>query len=100
MIIALALICLVLVVTLDCVATVRIVRAGVYTRTQKTAQVLIIWIIPIVGSIVVLSVLKATVPARGYAADVEFPDARTTPNVSPNAEPWDYGGSDSSGHHG
>lgn len=97
---ALAVICLVLVVALDCVATVRIVRSDVYTRSQKTAQILIIWLVPIVGSIVVLSVLKATEPPRGYPAEVEFLDARVTPVASPNAEPWDYGGSDGSGHHG
>jgi hypothetical protein len=100
MIVALALACFALVVALNCVATVRIVRSDLYTSSQKTAQILIIWAIPIVGSIMVLSILKATEPPRGYASDVEFPDARITPNSNPNAEPWDYGGSDGAGHHG
>jgi hypothetical protein len=100
MIVALALISLAFVAVLDCVATVRIARSGLYTSSQKTAQILIIWLIPIVGSIVVLSVLKATAPPRGYASDVEFPDARITPSGNSNAEPWDYGGSEGAGRHG
>ena len=97
MIVAFALISLALVAALDCIATVRIARSDIYTRSQKTAQILIIWLIPIVGSIVVLSVLKATAPPRGLASDVEFPDARIAPSDNSNAESWDYGGSD---HHG
>ena len=62
MIVALALISLALVVALDCVATVRLAGSDLYTQSQKTAQILIVWLIPIVGSIVVLSVLKATAP--------------------------------------
>lgn len=100
MILALALVSLALVAALDCVATARIARSDLYTPTQKTAQILIIWLIPIVGSIVVLSVLKATAPPRGYASDVEFPDARITSSGNSNAEPWNYRGSDGTGHHG
>ena len=100
MIVALALISLASVAALDCVATVRIAGSDLYTPSQKTAQILIVWLIPIVGPIVVLSVLKAKASPRGYASDVEFPDARTTPGGNSNAEPWDYGGSDGTGHHG
>jgi hypothetical protein len=100
MILALAFVSLALVAALDCVATARIARSDLYTPSQKTAQILIIWLIPIVGSIVVLSVLKATAPIRGYASDVEFPDARITLNGNSNAEPWDYGGSEGADHHG
>jgi hypothetical protein len=100
MIVAIALISLALVVALDCVATVRLAGSDLYTQSQKTAQILIVWLIPIVGSIVVLSVLKATAPRRGYASDVEFPDARITPAGNSNAEPWECGGPDGTGHHG
>jgi hypothetical protein len=100
MIVALALISLASVAALDCFATVRIARSDLYTSSQKTAQILIVWLIPIVGAIVALSVLKATAPPRGYASDVEFPDARIIPSGNSNAEPWDYGGSEGAGHHG
>lgn len=100
MIAALLLACLVLIVALDGVASVRIVRSDAYTPWQKAAQVLIIWVIPIVGAIVVLSVLKATVPPRGYPAEVEFPDARMMPPANPSSEPRDYGGSGGASHDG
>jgi len=96
MIVALASISLALVVMLDCVATRRIARTDVYSSSQKTAQILIIWLIPIVGSIVVLSVLKAAAPSRGYS-DAEFPDLRVVPGNTSPGEPLDFGGSDSSG---
>ena len=100
MIVALVLMSIALIVALDCVATVRIVRSDAYTQPQKAAQIVIIWLIPILGSIVVLSVLNGTQPPRGYASDVEFPDARFTPSGSSNVEPWGHGGLDGTGHHG
>ena len=100
MIVAILLACLTVIVALDSIASVRIVQSDVYTRWQKAAQVLIVWAIPVVGAIVVLSVLKATEPPRGYPADVEFPDARMVPPSNPSSEPWDYGDSGGAGHHG
>ena len=99
-IVVLVLMSLALVVALDCVATVRMVQSDVYTQPQKAAQITIIWLIPMLGSIVVLSVLKATQPPRGYASDVEFPDARFTPSGSSKVEPWGQSSSDGAGHHG
>jgi hypothetical protein len=98
MIVALLLACLALIAALDSIASVRIVRSDAYTPRQKAAQVLIVWVVPIVGAIVVLSVLKATAPGRGYPADVEFPDARL--NLSgPTPEHWGGGNSNSDGPH-
>jgi hypothetical protein len=92
MIVALELGCLVLLAALDCFATSRIVRSGLYTSRQKAAQVLVIWLVPIVGPIVVLSVLKTAEPPRGYASaeDSSLPGMDSTGA--------DHSQSDSTGH--
>lgn len=48
-----------LIVALNSYATVRVVRAGSYTRQQALLQALLIWVIPVVGAITVLFVLAA-----------------------------------------
>ena len=99
MFVAFLLACLVLLLALDSVASVRVVRSGAYTSRQKTAQLLIIWVIPILGAIVVLSVLNAAASPSDYSANVEFPDSRL--NLSgPTPEHWDGGTGSGDGHHG
>ncbi len=41
------------VVVLDCVVSVAVVRSQYYSTMQKAAQVVLVWLLPIVGAIVV-----------------------------------------------
>ena len=47
-------------VLLDIVATVLLVRSDVATPLQKMLQVLFIWVLPFVGPIIVIAVVKET----------------------------------------
>jgi hypothetical protein len=54
----------VLVLLLDAVASVRVGGSEVLSRAQKTAWLLVIWLAPIIGSILALNVSgEASVPA-------------------------------------
>jgi hypothetical protein len=50
-----------LAVLLDVTATVLIVRSTVATTLQKILQLVLIWAIPFVGSIIVIAVVKETI---------------------------------------
>jgi uncharacterized membrane protein YgcG len=49
------------VVLLDAVATVLLIRSSVPTPVQKTLQLVFIWIVPLVGSIAVIAILRETI---------------------------------------
>lgn len=76
---------------LDIAATVMLVRSTYPTRIQKILQIVFIWAIPFIGSIVVIAVLRETVanprsrPGSG-AGDVWLP------GIGPGSE-------SSGGHH-
>jgi hypothetical protein len=81
-----------LAVLLDVVATVLVVRSTVATPLQKTLQLVFTWAIPIVGSIIVIAVLKETISIprarlRSGSGDVWLP------GIGPESE-------SSGGHHG
>ena len=42
--------------TLNVMATACLIRSGVYSSTQKALQLILVWVIPLVGATVVLSV--------------------------------------------
>jgi hypothetical protein len=54
-----------LVVILNLVATVMLARSDFESRFQKVAQMILIWAIPFVGSILVLAVSIGAVPIAG-----------------------------------
>jgi hypothetical protein len=58
LIIAVISIALALVVALDLVATGRLMRSDAYSSKQKAAQCFLVWALPLLGAIVVLSVLN------------------------------------------
>jgi hypothetical protein len=58
LVVAVISIALVLVVALDLVATVRLMRSDAYSVKQKAAQCFLVWAFPLLGAIVVLSVLN------------------------------------------
>ena len=62
-----------MVVALDLAATVVVVRSALYTRRQKSLQVLLAWLVPVVGAIACL--VAARNDARPYRpATGEFVD--------------------------
>jgi hypothetical protein len=58
LIVAVISISLILLASLNVVATVRLVRSDVYSAKQRVAQYIVIWAMPLVGAIVVISVLS------------------------------------------
>ena len=58
MIVAVISIALALVAALDLVATMRLMRSDAYSSKQKAAQCFLVWAFPLLGAIVVLSVLS------------------------------------------
>jgi hypothetical protein len=79
------------IVALDVVATVRLASSGVYTRSQKTAQMVILWAIPIAGAFFVLVVMasdKMVVGPSGNSDD---------PGMGPYSGAYD---GSASAHHG
>lgn len=70
--IVLALAALAIILGLNVKATISILRDTFSERTQKIAQLLIVWLVPIVGAIVVLAIHRPTeAPSRKYR---EAPD--------------------------
>ena len=49
---------------LDVIATVLLVRSTVATPRQKALQLVVIWLIPFVGSIIVIAILRETTSTR------------------------------------
>ncbi len=74
--IALYFIFLTMVVVLNLVATICLIRSDVYSTSQKTSQLLVVWALPFVGAILVLAVLAH-----------DRKSASTDP-VSDNEGPW------------
>jgi len=92
-------IALALVVALDLVATVRLIRSNAYSANQKIAQCFLVWAFPLLGAIVVLSVLNPPrEPERNRQSDMSpvrddlWLIARSDVDTPP------HGGSDGSSH--
>ena len=54
-------------------ATVALVRSDAYSTFQKTAQVILVWLVPILGVLLVLYLLREVQPPRpaGSSADAQ-----------------------------
>jgi hypothetical protein len=82
-----------LVVLLNVVATTFIVRSEFGTPLQKAAQLIFTWAVPLVGSIIVIAVLKATRPERERRFDSGSLGNSWLPGIGPESET-------AHGHHG
>ena len=71
MVVAVVSIALALVVALDLVATMRLLRSDAYSARQKVAQCFLVWAFPLLGAILVLSVLNPSrEPERNRQSDM------------------------------
>jgi hypothetical protein len=65
------------VATLDLVATVLVIRSSVLTSVQKTLQLMFTWVVPFIGSIIVIAVVKETLS-----------NPRSCREFGPSSEVW------------
>ncbi len=49
---------------LNCAATYHLVRSHAYDRQQKTWQIVIIWLVPVFGALLILSVMSGRQPRK------------------------------------
>jgi hypothetical protein len=71
LVVAVMLVALVLLVALNLTATGRLVRSDMCSTNQRLAQLLVIWLIPIAGAMLVLAVLKPPrEPVRNSPSDM------------------------------
>jgi hypothetical protein len=90
---------LALVVALDLAATMRLMRSDVYSAKQKVAQCFLVWAFPLLGAILVLSVLSPPrAPERNRQSDMS--PVRDDLWLIPRSEvdTTSHSGSDGSGH--
>ena len=69
MAIAVLIVVLLALLTLNAIATFISMRSAVVTRRQKALQLAFIWLIPLAGAIVVLLVLGPSRPSRSSRSD-------------------------------
>jgi hypothetical protein len=83
-----------LLVLLNLVATTFIIRSDFETPLQKSLQLLLVWLIPCIGSIVVISVLKTARSDRRHRFHSDSGSNTTTwmAGIGPESE-------SNSGHH-
>jgi hypothetical protein len=81
------------VVLLNLLATVFIARSDFGTALQKTLQLLFTWAVPLVGAIIIISVLKATHPKSERRYDSGSMGKEQMPGIGPEFE-------SAHGHHG
>ena len=91
------------VVLLDVVATVLLIRSSVPTPVQKTLQVVFIWIVPLIGSIAVIAILKETISTPRRHRGSGSSGNEGLPGIGPESESFrghhgDHGGGADVGH--
>lgn len=82
-----------LVVLLSLVATAFIARSEFATPRQKIIQLIFTWVVPLVGSIIVIAILKVTRPERERRFDSGSLGHSWLPGIGPESE-------NAHGHHG
>ena len=95
---------------LDLMATKMLIRSDFESRFQKSAQIILIWVIPFVGAILVIAVLsqskvRLTHPLNGSkGGDTWMPGmGPESSRESGHHSPWEgsgHGGHDGDGGHG
>jgi hypothetical protein len=86
---------------LNLVATVCLMRSAVYSASQKTLQMVLVWVIPLVGAIFVLSVWAHD--RKSSSRDpVRYGKGPWLPGIGPENEHRHHGDSvgESGGHDG
>jgi hypothetical protein len=81
------------VVLLNLAASVFIARSEFGTPLQKTLQLIFAWIVPLVGSIIVIAVLRVTRPARQRRFESSSSGNSWLPGIGTESE-------SAHGHHG
>jgi hypothetical protein len=81
------------VVLLNLVATAFIARSQFETPRQKLLQLIFAWAVPLVGSVIIIAVLKATRPERERRFDAGSLGNSWLPGIGPESE-------NAHGHHG
>jgi hypothetical protein len=81
------------IVLLNLVATAFIVRSEFGTPLQKAVQLIFVWAVPLVGSIIIIAVLKVTRPERERRFDSGSLGNSWLPGIGPESET-------AHGHHG
>jgi hypothetical protein len=83
---------------LNIVATIFLSRSDYLSLTQKAAQAALIWVLPLVGSIVVIAVLRHSGTDTDSSSEVTRPtDGAWLLSQTPDADTF-HGNSDASGH--
>jgi hypothetical protein len=81
------------VVLLNLVATAFIARSEFETPRQKMLQLIFAWAVPLVGSVIIIAVLKVTRPEREHRFDSGSLGKSWLPGIGPESE-------SARGHHG
>jgi hypothetical protein len=74
------------VVLLNLVATLFIARSEYGSPLQKVLQLMFAWVVPLVGSVIVIAVLKVTSPARESRFDSGSLGRSWLPGIGPESE--------------
>lgn len=89
---------LALLVILNLVATVCVFRSDFLSPMQKAAQLLLVWLVPFVGAILVIAILSNSRPARDPTYDENSANQYLILQNTMPADTFDHNGSDMSGH--
>jgi hypothetical protein len=99
LVVAVTSIALLLLVAFNFVATVRVLRSDLYSAKQKWAQVLLVWLVPLLGAILVWSVLS---PPRDLESNRSSDMSPVRDDLwwaaRPEVDPSPHTSSDGSGH--
>ncbi len=68
---------------LNVFATSRILRDGYSEKAQRIAQLLFVWLVPVIGSIAIWGMYRSEEKSTGTYRDVEEPDDDFDPPDSP-----------------
>jgi hypothetical protein len=79
-------------VLLNIVATVFIVQSETATPRQKALQLIIVWVVPLVGAIIIIAVLKATGQERERSFDSGSSTTSWMPGMGPESDHSHRGG--------
>ena len=83
------------VVGLNFFATAKVTRSHIYSKTQKSWQIIFVWMIPLIGSIIVLSVLHSFQAEPRKSVQPAIGEEWVLPGQGDSGS--DHGHSDSSG---
>jgi hypothetical protein len=89
------------VLLLDAIASFRVGGSEVLTRAQKSAWLLLVWLVPLIGAILAMQVSRETSVPAPAPGSPEGGSEMGDPGVSPHVGSFDgggHGGGDASFH--